>query len=271
MAKRSKDGSIVINVGTDAQKHLNRVAKREKIANEKAARREAKKAATRQRQALRQTGKRAAQMARTIQRERNTTARRKAAREARKNWRPDPNRKKRSVHPKGPFATENYNSYARRIERSKKYRPSRIKSDLWNVNGRRVITNPDSTPIRCTCPDNTQIDGGRNWLGSNAGPFNPCKHMLALPVKQLITVSRSGGGAIDGSQEGQTFPEDLIPQPWQGFAPYTSSPKAGTTQIWGGSQFKVFNVDGELVFTTSGYYTSYNFVDAGLRYKYQPN
>jgi len=52
VARRSKDGSIIINVGSDAQRHLDRVAKRERVASERAAKREAKRTATRQRQAL---------------------------------------------------------------------------------------------------------------------------------------------------------------------------------------------------------------------------
>ena len=178
MARRSKDGSIIINVGSDAQRHLDRVAKRERVASERAAKREAKRTATRQRQALRQAGKRAAQMARAIQRQRDTAARRKAAREARKNWRPDPNRKKRSVHPKGAFATEKYNSYARRQERAASLKASFIDETTWTVNGYIIKVSGDKA-ISCSCPDFTQIEGGRNWKGSNAGPFNPCKHMMA--------------------------------------------------------------------------------------------
>lgn len=178
MARRSKDGSIIINVGADAQRHLDRVAKRQRIASERAARREAKKAATRQRQALRQAGKRAAQMARAIQRQRDTAARRKAAREARKNWRRDPNRKKRSVHPKGPFATERYNSYARRYERSRSLKTFAISDTEYSVNGYTVKV-IGGKAISCNCPDFTQEEGERNWKGSNAGPFSPCKHMMA--------------------------------------------------------------------------------------------
>jgi len=198
VARRSKDGSIIINVGSDAQRHLDRVAKRERIASEKAARREAKKATTRQRQALRQAGKRAAQMARAIQRQRDTAARRKAAREARKNWRPDPNRekrKKRPFHPRGPYATEKYTSYARRLERSKGLVARQISATRYGVNSRLVITNADGTPISCNCPDFTQVDGSRSWTGSAAGPFNPCKHMMAIPLRANIYtngICRSG-------------------------------------------------------------------------------
>lgn len=188
MARRSKDGSIIINVGSDAQRHLDRVAKRERIASEKAAKREAKKAATRQRQALRQAGKRAAQMARAIQRQRDTAARRKAAREARKNWRPDPSRKKRSVHPKGPYATEKYTSYARRLERSRKLIATQTSPTKWQVNSYTVTTTTDAIAISCNCPDFTQIDMARNWIGSKAGPFNPCKHMMAITKFNVIMV-----------------------------------------------------------------------------------
>jgi hypothetical protein len=185
VAKRSKDGSIIIYVGSDAQKHLERVAKREKIASKKAEIREAKKAATKQRQALRLAGKRAAQMARAIQRERDTTARRKAAREARRNWRPDPKRKKRSVHPKGPFATEKYNSYARRFERSRRLIATRTSPTTFTCNGYTIKVTAGANPkaLSCTCPDFTQVQGGRDWKGTNAGPFNPCKHMMAVKDK----------------------------------------------------------------------------------------
>jgi hypothetical protein len=188
VARRSKDGSIIINVGADAEKHLDRVAKRERIASERAAKREAKKAATKQRQALRQAGKRAAQMARAIQRQRDTDARRKAAREARKNWKRDPNRKKRSVHPKGAFATEKYTSYARRLERSKKLRATRTSSTTFTCNGYTIQVTAGTNPkaLSCTCPDFTQMEGGRDWKGSNAGPFNPCKHMMA--VREGVTI-----------------------------------------------------------------------------------
>lgn len=178
MVRRSKDGSIIINVGSDAQRHLDRVAKQKQIASERAAKREAKKAATRQRQALRLTGKRAAQMARAIQRQRDTDARRKAAREARKNWKPNRNRKKRPVHPKGAFATEKYNSYARRKERSRSLKASYINDTTWSVSSYIIKVSGDKA-ISCTCPDFTQAEGDRNWKGSNAGPFNPCKHMMA--------------------------------------------------------------------------------------------
>lgn len=209
MARRSKDGSIIINVGSDAQRHLDRVAKRERIASERAAKREAKKAATRERQALRQTGKRGAQMARAIQRQRDAAARRKAAREARKNWRPDPNRekrKKRPFHPRGPNATEKYTSYARRLERSRKLRASRTSPTTFTCNGYTIKVTPgsDPKPLSCTCPDFTQIEGSRNWLGSKAGPFNPCKHMMA--VRDLDKWKCVGGVCIkaaDGTYNSQ--------------------------------------------------------------------
>ena len=213
MARRSKDGSIIINVGSDAQRHLDRVAKRERIASERAAKREAKKAATRERQALRQTGKRGAQMARDIQRQRDAAARRKAAREARKNWRPDPNRKKRKkrpFHPRGPNATEKYTSYARRLERSRKLTASRTSPTTFTCNGYtiKVTAGSNPKPLSCTCPDFTQIEGSRNWLGSKAGPFNPCKHMMAVrDIDKYINKWKCVGGvcikAADGTYNSQ--------------------------------------------------------------------
>ena len=211
MARRSKDGSIIINVGSDAQRHLDRVAKRERIASERAAKREAKKAATRERQALRQTGKRGAQMARAIQRQRDAAARRKAAREARKNWRPDPNRekrKKRPFHPRGPNATEKYTSYARRLERSRKLRASRTSPTTFTCNGYTIKVTPGSDPKPLSW----------NWLGSKAGPFNPCKHMMA--VRDLAKWKCVGGVCIkaaDGTYNSQAECEAaLVPATFTG-------------------------------------------------------
>lgn len=108
------------------------------------------------------------------------------------------------VHPKGPNATAKYTSYVRRLERSRKLPKQRISSKLWIVNGRSVTCQND-VPISCNCPDFTQIDGGRNWQGSAAGPFNPCKHMMAVEppsgefrVRYSFTeTQRSGcGGAV---------------------------------------------------------------------------
>jgi len=53
-----------------------------------------------------------------------------------------------------------------------------IDETTWTVNGYIIKVSGDKA-ISCTCPDFTQIEGGRNWKGSNAGPFNPCKHMMA--------------------------------------------------------------------------------------------
>jgi hypothetical protein len=81
---------------------------------------------------------------------------------------------------------------------------------------------------------------------------------------QYITASRSGTGAIDGSTEGVIDPEDSIPQIAPGFAPYTSEIIIGSTRTWGGSQWRVRDVNGNIVDTTSGYYTYYIYNDAGV-------
>lgn len=226
MARRSKDGSIIINVGSDAQRHLDRVAKRERIASERAAKREAKKAATRERQALRQTGKRAAQMARKLARKRARDAR-DAAKPAGNNKPTDDynrqreenarkKRKKRPFHPRGPNATEKYNSYARREERSRKLRASRTSPTTFTCNGYtiKVTAGSDPKPLSCTCPDFTQIEGSRNWLGSKAGPFNPCKHMMA--VRDLAKWKCVGGVCIksaDGTYNSQAECEAALVPP----------------------------------------------------------
>lgn len=86
-----------------------------------------------------------------------------------------------------------------------------IKGYEW-VSGRYKIEsygNPCSpSGFSCTCPDSTQqeksgqhwLDSSlqnangatRSWAGSNAGPFNPCKHIMA--AKRLLNIEQSYGG-----------------------------------------------------------------------------
>lgn len=44
----------------------------------------------------------------------------------------------------------------------------------------------------CTCPDFTQRENSRNWTGSNAGPFNPCKHIMT--AKRLLEIPQNYTG-----------------------------------------------------------------------------
>lgn len=38
----------------------------------------------------------------------------------------------------------------------------------------------------CTCPDFTQEKDDKSWVGSAAGPFNPCKHIMAVKRRLQI-------------------------------------------------------------------------------------
>ena len=189
---RTKDGRILVRIGADSRKRLARNAALEKAASDRAIRKEAKKAATRLRRSQREIAKRAMQLARRLARERARDAKRAAKRAGNNKPTEEYNRqreenarkkrKKRPFHPRGPYATERYTSYARRLERSRKLKASRTSPTTFTCNGYtiKVTAGSDPKPLSCTCPDFTQIEGSRNWLGSKAGPFNPCKHMLAV-------------------------------------------------------------------------------------------
>ena len=187
---RTKDGRILVRIGADSRKRLARNAAREKSASDRAIRKEAKKAATRLRRSQREIAKRAMQLARRLARERARDARRAAKRAGNNKPTEEYNRqreenaskkrKKRPFHPRGPYATEKYTSYARRLERSGKLTANVINETTASV-GRWIIkTTTGGIPLSCNCPDFTQIDGSRSWKGSSAGPFNPCKHMIAV-------------------------------------------------------------------------------------------
>lgn len=82
---------------------------------------------------------------------------------------------------------------------------------------------------------------------------------------QYFTVSRSGNGFSNGSGEGLTSQEDSIRYPvWIPgvYAPF-SSIRALDITSWGGSRWSVADRDGNIFYTTSGYYTFYRFNDAG--------
>lgn len=185
MARRSKDNRILIRVDADATKRLARNAAMEKAASDRTARRTEKKARTAQSSSMKEIGKRAAQIARRLARDRATQERRLAKRkekEAQRDQDSDKPKRKRPFHPKGDGATEKYTSYARRLERSKKLKATRTSPTTFTCNGYtiKVTAGDKPSPISCTCADFTQVEGGKSWKGSNAGPFNPCKHMMAV-------------------------------------------------------------------------------------------
>ena len=205
MAKRSKSGKILIYIGEDSRKHMRRVAALEKAASDRANRKAAREAASIQRKAFRKVGGATMQMARKAARDRATLAKREARRRGNNKPTEEYNRqreenarkkrKKRPFHPRGPYATEKYTSYARREERSKRLRATRSSPNTFTCNGYtiKVTIGSNPVPLSCTCPDFTQIGGGRNWSGSNAGPFNPCKHMMAVRDQNDQKWSCSGG------------------------------------------------------------------------------
>lgn len=233
MARRSKDNRILVRIGEDSRKRLARNAALEKAASDRAIRKEAKKAATRLRRSQREIAKRAMQLARRLARERARDARRAAKRagnnkpteeynrqreeNARKKREENARkkRKKRPFHPRGPYATEKYTSYARRKERSKRLTATQSSPNTFTCNG-YTIRVTKGVALSCTCPDFTQVEGSRNWQGSAAGPFNPCKHMMAVVGRKYkITVSSifwSGAGCDnDAPVSGEAIITDFNP------------------------------------------------------------
>jgi hypothetical protein len=81
-------------------------------------------------------------------------------------------------------AIAKYNDYAGRLRRSIRLRREVVKIDANTFRVRKHIVKTDTAgnnPYSCTCPDFSQFsDDARTWLGSKAGPFNPCKHMMAV-------------------------------------------------------------------------------------------
>ena len=227
MAKRSKSGRILIYIGEDSRKHMRRVAALEKAASDRANRKAAREAASIKRKAFRKVGGATMQMARKAARDRATLAKREARRrgdnkpteeynrQREENARNKPKREK-PYHPMGPYATEKYTSYARREERSKRLRATRSSPNTFTCNGYtiKVTIGSNPVPLSCTCPDFTQIGGGRNWSGSNAGPFNPCKHMMAVQpnissqiICSIIFNCYNGASVFVGTQSGKAYSE----------------------------------------------------------------
>jgi len=83
-----------------------------------------------------------------------------------------------------PKSIAKYNDYAGRLRRSKRLIKQIVEIDAntFRIKKHIVKTSTDGlTPYSCTCPDFSQFsDDARTWLGSKAGPFNPCKHMMAV-------------------------------------------------------------------------------------------
>lgn len=95
-----------------------------------------------------------------------------------------------------PKAIAKYQDYAGRLRRSKRLIAQIVEIDAntFRIRKHIVKTSTDGlTPYSCTCPDFSQFsDDARTWLGSKAGPFNPCKHMMA--VRDRFTGGGSGAG-----------------------------------------------------------------------------
>ena len=81
-------------------------------------------------------------------------------------------------------AIAKYQDYAGRLRRSKRLIKLVRQIDDNTFIVRRHVVKTDTAgnnPYSCTCPDFSQFSSdARNWLGSKAGPFNPCKHMMAV-------------------------------------------------------------------------------------------
>lgn len=242
----------MIYVGADSRKHMRRVAALEKVASDRANRKAAREAASIQKKAFRKVGGATMQMARKAARDRATLARREARRRGNNKPTEEYNRqreenatkkpkRKKPYHPMGPYATEKYTSYARRLERSKNLRASKINSTTYSVGRYTVKATVDGKAISCNCPDFTQIDGSRNWLGSNAGPFNPCKHMMTKRSGYNVVLEGTyldNFGVFQGGGYGILFVEEpYLPLTEDGIAGYalTTEPaywyKVGSTRF----------------------------------------
>jgi hypothetical protein len=81
-------------------------------------------------------------------------------------------------------AIAKYQDYAGRLRRSKRLIKQIVKINdaTFRIKGYIIRTDTaGNNPYSCTCPDFSQFStDSRNWLGSKAGPFNPCKHMMAV-------------------------------------------------------------------------------------------
>jgi hypothetical protein len=91
-----------------------------------------------------------------------------------------------------PEAIAKYNDYGRRFAKSRRLikRIVVIDAATYRIGKHLILTDTTgNNPYSCTCPDFSQFsDEDRTWAGSAAGPFNPCKHMMAVRDRN------SGGG-----------------------------------------------------------------------------
>ena len=107
-----------------------------------------------------------------------------------------------------PKAIAKYNDYAGRLRRSKRLIKQIVQIDANTFRIRRHIIKTDTAgnnPYSCTCPDFSQFSSeeSRDWLGSAAGPFNPCKHMMAVRDRATAGSKWScSGGVCSASDSG---------------------------------------------------------------------
>lgn len=260
MAKRSKSGRILIRVGADAVKRENKLRQIAEANAAKAAAKDAQKAATALRRSLRRASITATQVLRALERDRQTQARRAAAAREKARNRSGKRKPKRPYHPRSSRATEKYNSYARRRERSKQLRATRSSPNTFTCNGYTIRVTEGSNPVAlsCTCPDFTQTEGKVNWIGSSAGPFNPCKHMMAVEpdgqfrVRYSFTeTQRDGcGGAVKRITYREILTTDTFTGPIRSIAGDTT-----TCAYWDSSLTNLLSsvriVDGNFVSQTA--------------------
>ena len=109
-----------------------------------------------------------------------------------------------------PEAIAKYQDYAGRLRRSIRLRRQVVQIDANTFRVRKHIVKTDTAgnnPYSCTCPDFSQFsEDARTWLGSQAGPFNPCKHMMAVRDRGTPPPSGfwqcSGGSCTSGHPSG---------------------------------------------------------------------
>ncbi len=98
-------------------------------------------------------------------------------------------------------AIAKYQDYGLRLRRSKRLQGQVVKIDdaTYRIKGYIIRTSTDGlTPYSCTCPDFSQFSNDdRNWLGSKAGPFNPCKHMMAVRDRNRLRRGCTDPAAIN--------------------------------------------------------------------------
>lgn len=97
-----------------------------------------------------------------------------------------------------PHAIAEYTSMAKRQLKSIGLQVTKISDNEWWVQGQQkpyykvIGTNENDCivqrqDLKCECPDHLAKDDSRNWTASNAGKFNPCKHIYGVQrdIKKL--------------------------------------------------------------------------------------